>query len=264
LRQRVLLELQEFLDRISNDALREMDLWELNTEGVARLLSEAAEEVALSSEVPECETAIFEGAQGVLLDEYRGFHPHTTWSTVTTHHAWELVRQMEVEAVAVLGVTRAYSTRHGEGPFPTGSPELTERLRDPGNPWNRWQGSIRCGWLDLPLLRYAVEVAGPLDGIVVNHLDQVPETGAWVCDEYKGVPLAPSEAPNLAWQSRLTQQLRQAEPMLAPTTPEDLIERVSALAPVVLTGSGPTHRERHGGPVNWRARQAASLAASMA
>ena len=42
----------------------------------------------------------------MLLDEYRGFHPYTTWSTVTTHHAWELVHAVGVDAVAVLGVTR--------------------------------------------------------------------------------------------------------------------------------------------------------------
>ena len=50
---------------------------------------------------------------------------------------------------------------------------MTASLQDAGNPWNRWQGSLRCGWLDLPLVRYAAAATGPLDGIVVNHLDQV-------------------------------------------------------------------------------------------
>ena len=104
---------------------------------------------------------------------------------MTTHHAWELVDQMDVEAVAVLGVTRAYATRHGEGPLPTFSPELTERLRDPGNPWNPWQGGMRCGWLDLPLLRYAAAAAGPLDGLVVNHLDQIADGDVSICDAYQ-------------------------------------------------------------------------------
>ncbi len=178
-RQRTLLALQHFVDRIDRDFLRDIDLWERSAADEARDLSEAIREgVTISAETPDYDTAIFEGAQGVLLDEYRGFHPHTTWSTVTTHHAWELVEQMEAEAVAVLGITRAYTTRHGEGPLPTFSPELTARLRDPGNPWNRWQGTMRCGWLDLPLLRYAAAAAGPLDGIVVNHLDRVTDGGA--------------------------------------------------------------------------------------
>jgi adenylosuccinate synthase len=245
LRQRALLEIQDFLDRIGEADLRELDLWYLNTEAVARHLHELSQAgIQVSAQVPACATAVFEGAQGVLLDEYRGFHPHTTWSTVTAHHAWELVRQMEAEAVAVLGITRAYATRHGEGPLPTYSAELTARLRDPGNPWNRWQGSLRCGWLDLPLLRYAAAVAGPLDGIVLNHLDQVTDGECLVCDAYQGVTLTPSTAPNLAWQGRLTQQLREAVPLLSPADPDGISRRLGEIAPVVLSGFGPSHEER--------------------
>ena len=169
LRQRALLEMQGWLDRIGNDRLADFDLWELYSDAVDLDLHEAADcGFGLSAEMPACATAIFEGAQGVLLDEYRGFPPYTTWSTVTPYHAWELVRQMEADAVAVLGITRAYTTRHGAGPLPTFSPELPARLADVGNPWNCWQGGLRCGWLDLPLVRYAAAVAGPLDGLVVN------------------------------------------------------------------------------------------------
>src|SRR5262249_57733869 len=132
------------IDRIDRDFLRELDAWGLNVEDAALELRAALpDRVVFDAAIPNCRTAIFEGAQGVLLDEYRGFHPHTTWSTVTPHHAWELIHQMEVDAVTVLGITRAYATRHGEGPMPTWSPELTARLQDPGNPWNLWQGSMR-------------------------------------------------------------------------------------------------------------------------
>jgi len=256
LRQRALLELQGFLDRVGNDHLRELGLWELNTEAVARQLGEVAQQgVVVSSLIPECETAIFEGAQGVLLDEYRGFHPHTTWSTVTPHHAWELVSQMETEEVAVLGITRAYTTRHGEGPFPTYSAELTARRQDLGNPWNRWQGGLRAGWLDLPLLRYAAAVAGPLDGIVVNHLDQVAETECLVCNEYKGVTPSPAEAPNLSWQGHLTEELHKAEPVLSPATSEDIMSQLGAIAPLVLTGFGPTHQDRNLTAIPFRHRR---------
>ena len=255
LRQRSLLELQEFIDLIGTDHLRDMELWNVNTEAVARDLSETAfKGVALAAELPACDAAIFEGAQGVLLDEYRGFHPYTTWSTVTAHHAWELVRQMEAEAVAVLGITRAYTTRHGEGPFPTHSAKLTEGLHDPGNPWNRWQGGVRCGWLDLPLLRYAAAAAGPLDGIVVNHLDQIA-SGAWqVCDEYQGMTLAPSAAPNLTWQSHLTQQLREAKLLFASATQDGILSRLNEIAPVVLTGKGPTYQDRSFSGLRFRTR----------
>lgn len=256
LRQRALLEMQPLVRQIDRDFLRELALWDLDTEAVARELSEAARAgLVVSFSVPACETTIFEGAQGVLLDEYRGFHPYTTWSTVTTHHAWELVQQMEVEAVAVLGITRAYSTRHGEGPFPTDAPRLTRRLQDPGNPWNRWQGSLRCGWLDLPMLRYAAACTGPLDGLVVNHLDQVSDGDCLLCDGYKGLKLAPSEAPDLDHQSFLTEQVQHAAPLFAPTTPDSILQSLGEIASVVGTASGPTHQERQFSEIHFRTRR---------
>ncbi|MBY0527925.1 MAG: adenylosuccinate synthetase [Gemmataceae bacterium] len=244
-RQRTLLELQDFIDRIPADALDEFGLWELNAEAVSCDLHEALPEgLSIDAIAPAFRTAIFEGAQGVLLDEYRGFHPYTTWNTVTPHHAWELVHAMDVEAVAVLGITRAYTTRHGEGPLPTFSEELTNRLQDVGNPANRWQGSLRCGWLDLPLLRYAAAAVGPLDGIVVNHLDQVRQADCRVCDVYRNVTLAPSAAPQLSWQGRLAQELNRAEPVLSLATSDRIVRILSDIAPVVITGSGPTREQR--------------------
>jgi adenylosuccinate synthase len=258
LRQRTLLELQDLVERIAADRLRAFDLWGLSTETVARDLHEVGQGVRASGDIPECETALFEGAQGVLLDEYRGFHPHTTWSTVTAHHAWELVEQMRADAVAVLGITRAYSTRHGEGPLPTCSAELTARLHDPGNPANAWQGSLRCGWLDLPLLRYGAAVAGPLDGLVVNHLDQVGDAEWFVCDAYEDGTLTPSEAPNLAWQSQLTERVKQARPILTATTADGIVRRLSEVAPVAVTGFGPTHLERTFHGLRFRKRRASA------
>jgi adenylosuccinate synthase len=244
-RQRTLLELQDFVDRIDAGALGDFDLWDASAEAVAFDLHQALPaSLVIDAAVPEFRTAIFEGAQGVLLDEYRGFHPYTTWNTVTAHHAWELVDAMGVDTIAVLGVTRAYTTRHGEGPLPTFSAELTHRLADVGNPWNRWQGSLRCGWLGLPLLRYAAAAAGPLDGIVVNHLDQVQGADCQVCDAYRNVTLTVSPAPQLSWQSRLTEELGRAQPVLRPATPDQIVRSLSEIAPVVITSAGPTYQQR--------------------
>jgi adenylosuccinate synthase len=255
-RQRTLLELQDVIDRIDADALQELDLWELSAEAVAWDLHEALPDgLTIDAAIPAFRTAIFEGAQGVLLDEYRGFHPHTTWSTVTPHHAWELVHAAGVEAVAVLGITRAYTTRHGEGPLPTFSAELTERLRDAGNPWNRWQGSLRSGWLDLPLVRYAAAAAGPLDGLVVNHLDQLRQADCRVCSTYRNVTVASSPAPRLSWQAQLNQDLSRAEPVLSPATPEDIVRLLGELAPVVSTGAGPTYQQRELAGLPFRKRK---------
>jgi adenylosuccinate synthase len=132
---------------------------------------------------------------------------------------------------------------------------LTDRLQDVGNPCNRWQGSLRCGWLDLPLLRYAAAVAGPLDGIVVNHLDQVGQDNWQVCEAYRNAHLTASAAPQLSWQARLTQELRQAEPVLAPASPDRILRSLDELAPIVLTGTGPTHEQRELGPLRFRPRR---------
>lgn len=257
LRQRMFLEIQGCLEGIAAERLQEFDLWELNTEAIAHELHEVSQQgITVSADIPEAETAIFEGAQGILLDEYRGFHPYTTWSTVTTQHAWELVEQMGVEAVAVLGLTRAYATRHGNGPLPTYNEALTARLPDPGNPRNPWQGGLRCGWLDMPLLRYAVAVAGPLDGLAVNHLDQLKDSEWLVCEAYKSGDLPPAPAPNLSWQSRLTQQLQQAEPVRSLATPDGIVRGLSELAPIVLAGFGPTCEDRHFTGLRFRTRRA--------
>jgi adenylosuccinate synthase len=77
-----------------------------------------------------------------------------------------------VEVDEVLGVFKAYTTRVGEGPFPT---ELTgeegEKLRKAGHEYGSTTGRPRrCGWLDLPLLRYAIEISG-VDSLVMTKAD---------------------------------------------------------------------------------------------
>lgn len=113
---------------------------------------------------------LLEGAQGVLLDEHYGFHPHTTWSTTTFDNALNFLKYYDGE-VLKLGVTRAYTTRHGNGPFPTYSEELTKSVQDDTNPWNANQGAFKVGKLDLVLLKYAVKIAKP-DMLAVTCLDR--------------------------------------------------------------------------------------------
>lgn len=111
---------------------------------------------------------VFEGAQGVLLDETYGFHPHTTWSTVTPKNARAL---LEGRRARVLGVTRTYQTRHGAGPLPTEDQAVLARFPEAHNGTGEYQGAWRAGHLDAVLLRYAVECCGGVDGLAVTHLD---------------------------------------------------------------------------------------------
>lgn len=191
---------------------------------------------------------IFEASQGVLLDETFGFHPHTTWSTVTTHHAEEMC-QFQFDQVERLGITRAYHSRHGAGPLPTYSEELTEHAVDPGNPQNPWQGSIRMGWLDMELLRYAVKHCGSkLDGIVVNHLDQLPSYSKY-CTHYKStehndIGMWWKTPYSLAGQREKGDRLAAEIPRYSFGNGGAICSAIDKLAPVVITSQGPTHEDR--------------------
>lgn len=112
---------------------------------------------------------VFEGAQGVLLDEDFGFHPHTTWSRTTTQNALELLNGREAETI---GLTRTYHTRHGAGPFPTENYETdTLFLPEPHNGSGTYQGEWRTGAFDLTLLNYARRAVGSINTIMVSHMD---------------------------------------------------------------------------------------------
>src|SRR5215472_7041725 len=80
---------------------------------------------------------VFEGAQGVLLDEWHGFHPYTTWSTTTFANAQTLLAQADMTGIR-LGVIRCYLTRHGQGPLVTEDPTLD--LPERHNGTDEWQG----------------------------------------------------------------------------------------------------------------------------
>jgi adenylosuccinate synthase len=116
----------------------------------------------------------FEGAQGVLIDEWHGFHPYTTWSTTTFDNAIALLDGIGFEgSVEKIGVLRAYATRHGAGPFPTEATHLSQLLPDTHNTFGRWQEGFRAGWFDAVLARYAIAVCGGIDALALTNLDRI-------------------------------------------------------------------------------------------
>ena len=116
--------------------------------------------------------AVFEGAQGVLLDEGHGFHPYTTWSTTTFDGAETLLAEAGRPHTALrLGVVRTYTTRHGPGPLVTEDPALAAALPEPHNGHGRWQGAFRAGHFDVPAHPYALAACGGVDALAVTHLD---------------------------------------------------------------------------------------------
>ena len=126
-------------------------------------------------------TTVFEGAQGVLLDETHGFQPYTTWTDTTFNNADILCASLAAQDILRVGITRTHSTRHGAGPFVSEDKSLNPRLFDEYNTTDDWQGGFRVGPLDLVALRYAMRVIGPLDGLAVTHCDRPIRQ---VCDQY--------------------------------------------------------------------------------
>lgn len=103
---------------------------------------------------------LLEGAQGTLLDVDHGTYPFVTSSSPTSGGACIGAGIGPSRITTVLGVTKAYTTRVGSGPFPTELLDATgEKLRKVGNEFGTTTGRARrCGWLDLVALRYAVRI----------------------------------------------------------------------------------------------------------
>jgi len=133
------------------------------------------------------ETVIYEGAQGVLLDELHGFHPYTTWSGCTQLNALDLLQEARRDDTTTIGVIRPYATRHGAGPFPTYDYTLTQKLMDKHNGTGEYQGEFRVGWLDLVALRYALACCRDgVDWLALTNIDRLGEVKHWqYCNSYE-------------------------------------------------------------------------------
>jgi len=168
----------------------------LDADSMYREYADAANKIApfvtdtaelINRALDEGESVMFEGAQGTMLDIDHGTYPFVTSSSATSGGAVTGTGVPPNAIQTVIGVTKAYCTRVGGGPFPTeilGA--VADQLRAKGNEYGAVTGRPRrCGWVDLPLLRYAQMINGvnwwvvtKLD--VLDELDEVP-----VCVGYK-------------------------------------------------------------------------------
>jgi adenylosuccinate synthase len=131
---------------------------------------------------------LFEGAQGALLDVDHGTYPFVTSSTTIAGGACAGLGIGPTRIDGAWGISKAYATRVGAGPFPTRlDGPLGEQLRRAGDEFGATTGRPRdCGWLDLPALRYAARLNG-LTGLCITKLDvlaALPEVK--VCTRYEG------------------------------------------------------------------------------
>ncbi|ORM33379.1 adenylosuccinate synthetase [Williamsia sp. 1135] len=225
-----------------------------SVETIADALCSIAEQIRITDDVDTeiaavmaTGTVLFEGSQGVLLDEWNGFHPYTTWSTVVPTDLIEWVSRTGHNPY-VLGLTRCYATRHGAGPMPTEDANL--QLPDVHNREGRYQGAWRTGHLDLPALRYAAAITGQIDGVAVSHLDVLETADLQVAETWNGdaEPLAPLRTEDTAALEDLTALACEARPDYRPLpvgvdAVTELIAGATG-APVVLTAAGPTRTDR--------------------
>ena len=211
------------------------------------------------------EHLVFEAAQGVLLDEKRGFHPHTTWSDTTPRNARRQLDDIAFDGpVETLGIVRSYTTRHGFGPFVTEDPDLDGPLAEYFNGTGPWQGHFRIGHFDPLAHRYALDCIGGVDGLVITGLDRTEQLPEWRYAAGYELPDAEDAARyfdidgsgtardikvgrygDKAYTTRLTQLLFDTRPVYdtAPDpTSETVVKMIGSLldTPVVITSYGPT------------------------
>jgi adenylosuccinate synthase len=126
----------------------------------------------LNDAIARGQSVLFEGAQGTMLDIDHGTYPFVTSSSAAAGGACVGTGVAPTRISGILGVSKAYITRVGGGPFPTEQRgEQGERLRQAGNEYGAVTGRPRrCGWFDVPLLRYTASVNG-FDSLIITKLD---------------------------------------------------------------------------------------------
>ena len=171
----------------------------LNAEGLADDCLKIGEDVLpyladvsayLNTQMDGGKSVLFEGAQGTLLDLDHGTYPFVTSSSSAAGGACTGTGVGPTRINSVIGVSKAYATRVGSGPFPTEAlgPE-GEKIRERGGEYGAVTGRPRrCGWFDVPVARYSARI-NHLKALVITKLDildPLPEIPVGVEYEYKG------------------------------------------------------------------------------
>lgn len=247
----------------ANEVLAKFNLTTFEADAVCDELFEAMERLLphVTNTIPVLheawksgKTLLFEGAQGTLLDIDFGTYPFVTSSNTTAGGACTGTGLPPTAIQRVVGVCKAYTTRVGSGPFPTGDEGLSDYLHGLGREFGATTGRPRaCGWLDTVLLRMACMVNGVTHLAVTNldGLDQYAELQICTSYDIDGVthelPPARSELWDLArpvyetlpgWQCDTTGCTRYAD---LPAAARAYLDRLAELcgAPVAFVGVGP-------------------------
>lgn len=170
------------------DILQRMDLidwcWEQYKKWPAKVVGEGWMEMYLSDS--KGKSIVFEGAQGVLLDETHGDAPYNTWTDTTFNNAHTLLTEAGfTDKRMEIGVLRTYATRHGAGPlareYADGGQYQRKVYPEPHNCKNDYQGSFRLGAFDEESVFRALRIVKDVHGVAINHLDRstTPDFVKW-------------------------------------------------------------------------------------
>ncbi|MDP8299048.1 MAG: adenylosuccinate synthase [Candidatus Tantalella remota] len=141
----------------------------------------------LNEALKKDESILFEGAQGTFLDVDYGTYPYVTSSNSTAGGACTGAGVGPSRIDRVIGVVKAYTTRVGEGPFPTEfGPDLMETIREKGGEFGATTGRARrCGWFDSVLVKNSVDING-IDQMVITKLDVLDDLETIkICTSYE-------------------------------------------------------------------------------
>jgi len=152
--------------------------------------------VLLNTAIARGERVLFEGAQGTMLDLDHGTYPFVTSSSATAGGALTGTGVAPTRIGGIIGISKAYITRVGGGPFPTESLDREgDKIRERGAEFGSVTGRPRrCGWFDVPLLKYTAMING-FDTLVITKLDVLDELAEIpVCTGYRGLTDMPATA----------------------------------------------------------------------
>lgn len=188
---------------------------------------------------------VFEGAQGFLLDETYGFHPHNTWTDVSFSNALEDLKGFNGN-IKKIGVIRSYMTRHGDGPLVTEDKSLVREEKH--NKINAWQGGWRLGHLDLVAIRYAIEYGRGIDELIITHFDKIEKVNK-VCIDYTGIDKEFYENGRIKFQGitdSLSKNLFKTSPIYEEVKKDNFIDFIEKFldVKVKIVSNGPTLNDK--------------------
>jgi adenylosuccinate synthase len=144
--------------KIKLDMIKKYYGTEASTEQFFECCQMVREKFEIVTSLPDALNYIFEGSQGLLLDQNIGFFPHVTRSNVGSKNVLEIVAENSLQQPKIFLITRAFQTRHGNGPLTNSSiPHNITNNPNEDNILNKYQGEFKKSLLDLDLLRYAID-----------------------------------------------------------------------------------------------------------